>query len=315
MRIGLIIAIVFVLLSFGILSAIAQDASKGVWVLTEIGNFEGNIDQENPLSAKYIEPCGTLRPNLTASGTIVAGKNRVCSNCDCSEKSDCVMYRYTTSSWTPLPPRLKPGDQLKITLTSAVRVEKECGFNSGGFAEVSASYWTEDQFHNVNSNSIGRIHCSLPGRVGEGPFVLSNQSTEAFTYMVPDGRQDGQKLALMFEGVDSGLGRAKKNYWYTYSQGQEASAPASKLHDEVDENHSPTVPKPADEVDENHSPTVPKPADEVDENHSPTVPKPADEVDENHSPTVPKPSDDVDENHSPTVILTYSPSNPTDRDL
>ncbi len=59
--------------------------------------------------------------------------------------------------------------------------------------------------------------------------------------MVPDGRSDGQKLALMFEGADSVLGRAKKNYWYTYSQGQEASAPASKLPDEVDENHSPTV--------------------------------------------------------------------------
>jgi len=60
---------------------------------------------------------------------------------------------------------------------------------------------------------------------------------------------------------------------------------------------------------------VPKPDDEVDENHSPTVPKPDDEVDENHSPTVPKPDDEVDENHSPTVILSYSPSNPTERDL
>jgi hypothetical protein len=189
-KISLVIALFFVMLSVGCMAAIAQD-SNGVWVLTNKSSESyGNSDR------------GTWK----FTGPTLSG-NSITSRLDFTECSEGPGYVATKLTWTEPPSVLNPKTKMNITFTVSAEQHPSC---KAWFEHVGAAVYVGDPA--LPQEGLDEVNTNW--NMADG---TPQPQSKVFTWDVPSGNIGdviGYKISYM--GVS---GQEIVEYNYTY-QGQ-----------------------------------------------------------------------------------------------
>jgi S-layer protein (TIGR01567 family) len=206
-RIGLVLGIVFILLSCGFLPAIGQDSpqnppggyDKGVWVLTNKTPYFMYPNSDAPKRFLINGNSITVRYNWSAP---------------CSEGGRPAYY-VGTATWTELPPILYPGTKLETIMTVSMEGNPApCSDGSWGSYGAPAGYGVALYNNFIDKYVKADITWADP----------KPTNSQKFTWDVPWGTV-GKTIIIQMECSE--LNRASVRYTYTYQE-HEASEPASQ---------------------------------------------------------------------------------------